>query len=396
MRKVSAAPEVVSGSLHRVVAEVARDEPTSRARIARVTGLARSTVGQHVDRLLARGVLDEVETTGSVRGRPPRVLTISPRAGVVAVADVDVDSTRIAVADLRRRVIATDTVEIAIERGPDEVLTEVSQRLRDLLASRATTPAPLRQVVVGLPAPVDFARGRPVRPPIMPGWDGYPVGTRIGTALAAPTAVDNDVNLMALGEASGDRAGLPLMCVKMATGIGAGLVTAEGRIHRGADGAAGDIGHVRSPSRQDALCRCGKVGCLEASASLPALTRGLGIPGSSSGDGARALADLLASGDAVVLHRVRAAAAEIGEVIATMIHLYNPRTLILSGPLCEQRDEILSGVRAVVYERALPLATRRLVITTSQLGAGAAITGGVTLAVGRALSADGLASILAK
>jgi predicted NBD/HSP70 family sugar kinase len=388
----------VTVPLRKVLDLVARGDATSRAEIARSTGLARSTVSQQVDYLIERGIVDEIETTESIRGRPPRILTISPRAGIIAVADVDVHTTRIAIADLSQRVIDRDVVELSVDVGPEKVLDAISARLCHLIG-QAEGSATVRQVVVGLPAPVDFNRGCAVRPPIMPGWDGYPVGARMQAEFGAPVVVDNDVNLMALGEARQDTVAAPLLFVKIATGIGAGLVTAEGTVHRGADGAAGDIGHIRSLRGQEVLCRCGKVGCLEAVASFGAVLRALDIPESSSRDqlrGTRVLAERLAAGDATALHCIRQAATEIGEIVAMLVHVYNPRTLVLGGALSDQRDEILSGVRAVVYERALPLATRKLTITTTQLGDDAGTTGGVDLAVRTIFSDEGLTRLLAE
>ncbi len=126
----------------------------------------------------------------------------------------------------------------------------------------------------GLPGPVEFAEGRPVVPPIMPGWDGYPVRERLSARYQVPAWVDNDVNVMALGEL---RAGIgrgeqELLYIKVGTGIGAGVVS-RGRLHRGAQGAAGDIGHVSVLDDDSVLCRCGNTGCLEALVGGYALAR---------------------------------------------------------------------------------------------------------------------------
>ena len=122
------------------------------------------------------------------------------------------------------------------------------------------------------PVPSTSTTGRPVAPPIMPGWNGFDIRRRFEEHYNAPVWVDNDVNLLALNERSRRRdEHLDLIYCKVGSGIGAGLVS-HGRIHRGANGAAGDIGHVRVAG-SDALCRCGKVGCLEAVAGGWALVR---------------------------------------------------------------------------------------------------------------------------
>lgn len=391
-------PAPVAIAMRKVLRVIAYREATSRAAIARLTGLARSTVSQQVDELIDLGIVEESESNQSVRGRPPRALTISPRAGTIAVADVDVAATQLAIADLSGAIVGRDIVDIPVDGGPEDLLAAVTGRLRSMLADHDLDPVRVRHVVAGLPAPVDFERGCAVRPPIMPGWDGYPVGDHLRARFGAPVTVDNDVNLMALGEATQEGADTPLLVVKVASGIGAGIVTADGSVHRGADGAAGDIGHIRASTRPDVVCRCGKTGCLEALASHRAVLTDLGIAPSSLDDrlhASRELARLVADSDTRALHRIRQAAASIGEVVAMLVHTLNPRMLVLGGPLTELQDEILSGVRAAVYEQALPLATRKLTITSSRLGTDAGIIGAVALASQEIFSEPGMARLLA-
>lgn len=376
---------------------IATGQATSRAGIARVTGLARSTVGNQVEYLLRRGLFVETETDEVARGRPPRMLGISPEAGTLAVADVYTQATKIAIADLNQELIDHSQVDAPVGDGPETVLTAIVDGIRTLLRDNGRDPARLRQLVVGLPGPVDFHHGCAVRPPIMPGWDGFPVSTHLSEKLHAPVVVDNDVNLAALGEVSANPASsTPLLFIRIASGIGAGLVTADGTIHRGANGAAGDIGHIPTAGHEDMLCSCGKTGCIEAVASFSAILRDLHLSETSEDytGGPHTLSRRLAHGDAAAMHRIRNAAAEIGRVVAMLVHIYNPRTLVLGGPLAEIRDELLSGVRAVVFREALPLATRKLVITTSELGSMAGITGGITQAFRDVFSPPGINQLL--
>ncbi|MFF1400991.1 ROK family protein [Streptomyces sp. NPDC058287] len=388
----------VPAALRTVLAMIGSGEASSRASIARITGLARSTVSQQVDALIERGIVEETEVSTSVRGRPPRQLSISPRAGTIAVADVDVGATQVAIADLSGEVIARDVVRMPVDRGPEELLGAVIDQIRSMTAAHDRSASLVRHVVAGLPAPVDFRRGRVVRPPLMPGWDDYAVGDHLQEAFGCAVTVDNDVNLMALGVAAQEQGDTPLLFVKIAAGIGAGIVSDDGVVHRGADGAAGDIGHIQTSARRGVVCRCGKLDCLEAVASYRAVLTALGIDESPADDpsqASRELARLVSDSDTQALFRVRQAAGDIGEVVAMLIHTLNPRTLVLGGPLSEFHDEILSGVRAAVYERALPLATRKLTITTSQLGTDAGITGAVVLATRELFSSQGVARILA-
>lgn len=383
-------------ALRKVINLVRSGEATSRAEIARRTSLARSTVSQQVDYLIARGLVTEHETNESVRGRPPRELRISPTAGTIAVADVDTAATQVAIADLTGRHIASHVLAVPVHEGPERVFTQIIDCIRQLVDTH-TIGQPIRHAVTGLPAPVDVDHGSTIRSPSMPGWDGYPVAALLRDALAAPITVDNDVNLMALGETTQHHTEPPLLFIKIASGIGAGLVTANDTVYRGADGAAGDIGHIRVPDAGDHVCGCGKTGCLATIGSYRAVLRDLDIPSTPTDDplrGSRLLADRVATGDPKALQRIRHAAASIGDVAATLVQLYNPRTLVLGGLLAELHDEILSGVRAVVYDRALPLFTRQLTITTSTLGNQAGTTGAITLALKNVFNTDGLARLL--
>ncbi len=166
---------------------------------------------------------------------------------------------------------------MAIASGPEPVLDWVDERFHVLLREIGREDADVRGIGIGVPGPVEHATGRPRNPPIMPGWDGYPIPERFADRYRVPVLVDNDVNIMALGEHWTDwREVDHLLFIKVATGIGCGIVV-DGRIHRGADGAAGDIGHIRVAveGAEEITCSCGNVGCLEALAGGGAMARRL-------------------------------------------------------------------------------------------------------------------------
>jgi predicted NBD/HSP70 family sugar kinase len=372
---------------------VASGTAVSKADLVQAAGLARTTVSNGVDALLGRGVLRVVGTRPTPgRGRPADRLALSPRGGHVLVADLGAHGAHLAVVDLSQTMRAHVHVDIDVADGPETVLAAVEshlQALRNQMTGCPDTP-PARAVVIGVPGPVDDQHGIPVRPPIMPGWHAYPVAARLRRTFGCPVLLENDVNLRALGEARAlpaDQA--PLLFVKVGTGIGGGLITGAGELHHGADGAAGDIGHVRVRGGPDVRCVCGNVGCIEALASASAIARRLG----TESGGEATIADvraLVARGDPTVLGLVREAAELIGEVVATLVHFYNPARVTIGGSVAAASDDLLAGIRSVVYQRALPLATRNLVLANSVLGEFAGVAGATVLGIERVLSADGI------
>ena len=199
-----------------------------------------------------------------------------PSAGHVLVADLGATSIDVAITDLDGRILGHHDEPAQIEAGPERCLGRVEE-LFELLAADDTRacPGPLWGIGIGVPGPGRVPRpGRPISPPIMPGWDGYPIRERFAARYGAPVWVDNDVNVLALGEwRSGVAAGHDnVVVVKIGTGIGAGIIS-SGRLHRGAQGSAGDVGHIQVVDDPAVVCRCGNIGCLEAIAGGEAIGR---------------------------------------------------------------------------------------------------------------------------
>src|SRR5262245_17832129 len=184
----------------RVLSLIRDGEAVTRADLARRTGLARSTVAQRVEALLAHQLVYEAGGSASTGGRPPTVLAFNQLAGVVLVADLGATHSRLAVSDLAGAPLTELALDMDIGDGPDRVLTSVDERFAELLREAGKTAGDVRGIGIGVPGPVSFVEGKPVNPPIMPGWDGFSVPTWFAGRHAAPVLVDNDVNIMALGE----------------------------------------------------------------------------------------------------------------------------------------------------------------------------------------------------
>ncbi|WP_369270896.1 ROK family protein [Streptomyces sp. R11] len=360
----------------------------TRGALQQATGLSRATVGQRLDRLFRAGWLREgaggpVESP--LGGRPSITLEFDDAHAVVLAADLETRHARAAVLSLTGEILAEHTGTLVIEDGPDVVLGELGRWFAELLEKTGRRAGEVGGIGLAVPGPVDSGTGRVVQPPIMPGWDGYDITGRLARAFTeatgaapVPVLVDNDANLMAYGE---QRTGFPgcsaFVLVKVSTGIGAGVVV-DGSIYRGIDGGAGDIGHIRVPAGADALCRCGSYGCLAAVASGGAVARRLaeaGVPAASGSD----VRDVLASGHPGAAALAREAGRQVGDVLATVVTLLNPGVLMIAGDLAG--TPFLTGVRELLYQRALPRSTAHLNVVTSRLGDRAGLVGAGALVV---------------
>ncbi|WEH40179.1 ROK family transcriptional regulator [Streptomyces sp. NBC_01218] len=375
-------------------------EATTRGELQQATGLSRSTVGHRLDQLFGAGWLRGAAGT-STGGRPSARLEFDPTHAVVLVADLETRHGRAAVVDLAGKVLAERTGSLLVTDGPDVVLDRIARWFGPLLEEAGTPPARVCGVGLSVPGPVDWDSAQVVQPPIMPGWDRFPVRERLRTALAEhlgppgpgalggaeplPVYVDNDANLMALAEQRENYADCgAFVLVKASTGIGAGMVVG-GEMYRGIDGGAGDIGHIRLHDRPDALCMCGSYGCLAAVASGRAIAEQLtaaGVPTASGSDVRRHLA----AGQPDAVRLARAAGQRVGEVLVTVVTLLNPGVLMLGGDLAS--TPFLTGVRELLYQRALPRTTAHLQVVTTTLGDRAALAGAAVMVVERLYDPD--------
>ncbi|WP_326823141.1 ROK family transcriptional regulator [Streptosporangium sp. NBC_01756] len=365
---------------------VLREGPArTRTELVELTGLARTTVSQRLDALLRHRWVVAADTSTSSGGRPAAAFAFNRAARLVLAADLGVTHHRVAITDLGTTVLAERTADVPIDREPESTLAWLAQTFAELLAESGYDLANVCGAGIGLPGPVEYSTGRPVSPPLMPGWDRFPVPEWLGERLGVPVLVDNDVNIMALGE---HWVGYPeadqLIFVKIGTGIGCGIIS-DGRLHRGAQGAAGDIGHIRVVDADEVVCHCGNTGCVEAVAGSAALAARITASGVLAKDG-RDVVRLLDLGDPEVVHLVRQAGRETGDVLASIVNFFNPGAIVIGGDIAEAGEHFLAGVREVIYKRSLPLATRHLRIQASKLGDHAGIIGAAVMVIEHVLA----------
>ena len=357
------------GSAGHVLDLIRRAGGLTRADIVERTGLSRATVATRLETLTEAGLV-AVGSTTATRGRPPSQFHVREDRGVLLIADAGATSVRATVTDLAGHPLDEARLPLSVTIGPQDWLDTVDGLFAELLARAGVDRQAVHGIGVAVPGPVDFATGTVVSPPIMTGWDGYPIPTWFAERYACPVLVDNDANAMTVGEhASAHPDAGSLLMLKIATGVGAGII-ADGRIYRGADGAAGDLGHlqVELPEEGDPpVCRCGNLGCIEAYAGGWALARDLRAGGREA-QTALDVIDLVGAGDPLATSLVRRAGRTVGVGIADAVSLLNPAVVVIGGELAAAAGHLMAGIRESVYRRSLPLATRRLEIVPATLG----------------------------
>lgn len=361
-------------------------QPHTRSELVQATGLSRSAVNARIDALVSLGIIDALGEGQSTGGRPSSQFVFHTQAHAVLGVDLGASHVSVGVVDVSGSVLSFVREEMDIRLGPEHILGWVVERGQELISRPG--PAVLG-VGVGVPGPVDFASGRPVNPPIMPGWENFPISEVLREKFGVPAVVDNDVNVLALAEHQASWSTTDnMLFVKAATGIGSGII-AGGRIQRGALGAAGDIGHIVADHASTTVCRCGNSGCLEALASASALAERL------IGDvplAVDALIDAARAGDLRISSEIREAGRRIGEVVASAVSMLNPSVVVIGGSLTAAGEPFLAGVRESVYANALPLATRDLILKESHLGQQGGVRGASALSADMVLSASSIDS----
>ncbi len=366
------------------------DGPVSRAELGEAVHLSRAKLVDELERLTEMGL---VETSGMAASRGGRRSAMVRLASSLRFLGIDIGATSVdaAVTDGELRVLGQVSESVDVRRGPDSVLAVVLELVGKLRAEGLAVD--IHGAGVGVPGPVSFRDGVPVAPPIMPGWDQFPVRTVLSQHLRCPVLLDNDVNIMALGEmhAGLARSVEDLLFVKVGTGVGCGIVV-HGAVYRGASGSAGDIGHIRVDD-DGPVCSCGNVGCLEAYFSGAALARDateaaragrsevlaerLGESGTLTAVDVAAAAG---SGDQVAVELVRAGGARLGLALAGRVSFFNPAMVVIGGEVAAGLGHpLLAEIRGVVYRRSLPLATGNLPIVLSELGPQAGVVGAARL-----------------
>lgn len=364
----------------------------SRTELAEEMGLTRAAVTIIINDLISSGIIIETESRTTSSGRPPVVLEINPNHGLVAAIDMGANHLAVALGDFSARILGEVEINFRIEDGPEACLKEVDRVLKELLAKRGIQPSDLSGVGVGVPGPVIAEQGMVMAPPIMPGWDRFPIRASLEEQWKTAITVNNDAELGALGEWAygAGRGERNLAFIKVGSGIGAGLMINQ-QIYAGTTGSAGEIGHL-TVDENGPLCNCGNHGCLEAFAGGHAIAlqatklvasgkRTLLSEKSLGSLTAHDVAEAARRGDLPAQEILKRSGTYIGIAIAGLINLMNPSTVIIGGGVAQVGDLLTTPIRQAVRERSLRASEHGVKITTAMLGRRSSLIGALVQAI---------------
>ena len=373
------------GPTARRVAAVLRSRgPRTRAELIGLTGLSRPTVSAALGDLTGAGLLSE-ETApqiGPAGGRPATVFRLARDAGLAVGVDIGRRHVRVAVADLGHRVLVDypAVLDLDADDYPQSALDAAARQVDAALATLGAGRAEVVGVGLGIPAPVTRS-GRIGSPALLPAWAELLPEEELSGRLGLPVRVDNDANLGALGEyvwGAGQHSA-DLVYVKVATGIGAGIVL-DGRLYRGSAGTAGELGHITLDARGP-VCRCGNRGCVELSAGGRALLRHARVTHPQL-DSLVELVELATLGDPGCRRLLADAGRQLGFALGGLLNLINPDRIVVGGELGAATELLLEPLRRGLADTAMAAAAAAAEVVSTELGARASALGGVALALG--------------
>ncbi|WP_028651064.1 ROK family transcriptional regulator [Nocardioides halotolerans] len=370
-----------------VLGLLAGEGPMSRADLVRASGLSRTTVSSLVADLIRTGQVTETDDRARPHkggsGRPPVQVRLSAPAGGVVGVDVGHGHVRVAVADRLGTVVAEDHALVDVDAHGTEVLDRAAAMVR-ALAAQSGLGSELQAVGMCVPAPLDRRSSR-IRTGIMPGWQGLLPADELERRLGVPVHADNDANLGALAELHHGiaRGRHDVVYLKVASGVGAGIVLG-GRLHRGASGIAGELGHVQV-GEDGPVCRCGNRGCVETMVSASRLLELL-RPAYGEPLAIDQVLSLDAEGDAGVRRVLSDAGRTVGRAVADLANSLNPELVVVGGTLGRSRS-LVEGLRASIDRYAQPDTAAALEVVAGELGDRSEVVGAVALAISHVASA---------
>ena len=358
--------------------------PMHRAGLARRADLSRTTVSTIITELMARGLVVESDGDAGIThrdGRAREVLAVNPAAAAVAGMDFTFNAVWVHVSDLARQEITSGGAPLDPALSPAERIDIGISLLDRLLAQHGLDRTRIIGAGIGVPGPIDRATG--VIGVSLPGqpWSHVHAAEEFGRRLGLPVFIENNTRLEAIAEAHwGSGRGVKnLFYFGLSSGIGSGLII-DGRLYRGAIGAAGELGHV-SVNIDGPACPCGNRGCLVGYAGIPAVLAAL-RPALGDDVTIEQVLAATAAGDRACIGIFADVGTVVGRVLANLCNLLNPERIVVGGELSRAGEALLSPIREAISRYALSLVRDVDVVPAAlDLGARAGAVGGAALAL---------------
>ncbi len=368
----------------------------SRIELSRQIGLTRAAVTSIVGDLIEAHLVRE--TNGQHGGgRNPINLEINPDFGRVLGIDIGSTHVTIVLANGLAQVLDEVNAPLDITQGPEICLPQVAKVINGWLPNTGTELSEILAAAVDVPGPVVSDAGKVGAPPIMPGWDNFPIRDWLEERLSCPVSLGNDAEFGALGEWAfgAGRGEKNLAYIKVGTGVGAGLLL-DGQIYRGTTGSAGEIGHI-TLVEDGPICTCGNHGCLEALAggrslalrAREGISKGRRTSLAEVGPANSIIAkDVIAAarrGDLFCQQLVIDSGYHLGTAIASLVNLINPDIVVIGGGVAQLGDLLLDPIRQTVKQRSLKVSWQAVRISAAILGRRSSAMGAVVQALSMSL-----------
>lgn len=363
----------------RIIAALRRFGSITQVELAQATSLSPATVSTIVRNLCESETVETRTTTRS--GRRAQLVTLTHRPGLLVGFDVGLRSLRVTLSDSGFDVLSDRVLPLPVDPRLDTTLDRAALLVVELIEDLGAELGEVQGIGMGLPVPVHPVTGRVRARGIMPGWDDVDIVEVLGGRLERPVVVDNDANVAALGEArfGAGRGEQDLVYVHASYGTGAGIILG-GELHRGADGIAGEIGHMLVDP-QGPICRCGSRGCLDTRVGAQALVDALRIS-----RGPRTLPDLLrlaVDGDPGCRQVIEDAGGTIGMVVSALALAVNPSLVVVGGELAAAEEILIAPIRAALSRRTMLDADQPVRVVRGELLGRAAALGALALVADR-------------
>lgn len=347
-----------------------RQQPASRAELARLTGLTRAAISLITEELMGEGVIKESSQTadGHARGRTPVLLKLHPNGAYAVGIRLTRRDCRVGLCDFRGRLLAH--TEVPVPQKAEAIIEPLAQAVEGLLGSHAVPREKLLGIGVTAPGPVDCAGGTILNPPGFDAFHGFALGSRLQGRLGIPVHLENDANAAALhnymdGQFSGKENFLLLM---VDSGVGSGAILDGKLLHRC------ELGHTTIDHRGP-KCACGNRGCVEVFASIPRILKA--FPGHGDWEGLLASED----GDAALKLQAKYLAC----AIVNFTNLLPVETVLLSGQLHSCADRLAPMIRAELHGRALSLDKQAVTVLPALHNPDGGIQEACSIVIGRYL-----------